>query len=448
MAGRGWGGWGGWAVGGIGACGGRWGAKGERCGGGCDGVWGAGLLCGAAVPFEGASPRLTIVGTVSDTACFRSKLLRCMVLAPAWCAAVSAWGLSPSEVAVVVNDSSPESVEIGRAYSSRRGVECVLHISTEPKETIIRPVYDREIRDSLVEQLREIDEGRRPRCLVTTKGVPLRITDELVRAASVDSELAMIPVILRGGSYPILEQRANPFFISPRVLAERPAPALMVCRLTGYTVADALALVERAESAVGEGLFVVDMTAFRRLAGNVWMAEAVRRLREAGAEVTYNSGPTFILRKESVIGYAGWGSNEASCPERTPLFSWNPGALAAVFVSSTGRTFVEPPADWEVGSWSDDPDSFHAGTPQWLLGDLIREGVSGASGYVFEPYLRHTVHPEELFSAYLDGASLAEAFAVATPVLSWMTVVVGDPLCAPFADGAEEEAPDGGSVGE
>ena len=30
------------------------------------------------------------------------------------------------------------------------------------------------------------------------------------------------------------------------------------------------------------------------------------------------------------------------------------------------------------------------------------------------------------------GFSLAEAFYLAVPTLSWQTVVVGDPLCAPF----------------
>src|SRR5262249_25439643 len=37
-----------------------------------------------------------------------------------------------------------------------------------------------------------------------------------------------------------------------------------------------------------------------------------------------------------------------------------------------------------------------------------------------------------LFPAYLAGANLAEAFYLAMPYLSWQTVVIGDPLCAPF----------------
>ena len=43
-----------------------------------------------------------------------------------------------------------------------------------------------------------------------------------------------------------------------------------------------------------------------------------------------------------------------------------------------------------------------------------------------------TIRPQILFPAYFKGLSLVEAFYLAMPVLSWQTVVVGDPLCAPF----------------
>jgi tetratricopeptide (TPR) repeat protein len=42
------------------------------------------------------------------------------------------------------------------------------------------------------------------------------------------------------------------------------------------------------------------------------------------------------------------------------------------------------------------------------------------------------IRPEILFPAYLAGFNLAEAFYLAMPALSWQTVVIGDPLCAPL----------------
>jgi tetratricopeptide (TPR) repeat protein len=64
---------------------------------------------------------------------------------------------------------------------------------------------------------------------------------------------------------------------------------------------------------------------------------------------------------------------------------------------------------------------------------LIREGVTGAAGHVAEPYLQSTVRPDILFSSYLAGFNLIESFYLAIPHLGWRTVVIGDPLCAPFA---------------
>ena len=49
-----------------------------------------------------------------------------------------------------------------------------------------------------------------------------------------------------------------------------------------------------------------------------------------------------------------------------------------------------------------------------------------------DPYLQNMIRPEVLFPAYLSGGNLVEAFYAAMPSLSWQTVVVGDPLCAPF----------------
>jgi tetratricopeptide (TPR) repeat protein len=51
---------------------------------------------------------------------------------------------------------------------------------------------------------------------------------------------------------------------------------------------------------------------------------------------------------------------------------------------------------------------------------------------VAEPYLDGAIRPEILFPAYLSGFNLVEAFYLASPYLSWQTVVIGDPLCAPF----------------
>jgi len=100
-------------------------------------------------------------------------------------------------------------------------------------------------------------------------------------------------------------------------------------------------------------------------------------------------------------------------------------------VSTDGRTFKEPPATWRPSN-DGRRESIYGGSHQSLMGDLIRAGVTGAAGHVDEPYLDGTIRPEILFPAYVSGRNLAEAFYAAMPYLSWQTVIVGDPLCAPF----------------
>jgi len=66
------------------------------------------------------------------------------------------------------------------------------------------------------------------------------------------------------------------------------------------------------------------------------------------------------------------------------------------------------------------------------MADLVSAGVTGASVNVDEPFLDATIRPDILFPAYASGRNLAESFYAAMPYLSWQTVIVGDPLCAPF----------------
>jgi uncharacterized protein (TIGR03790 family) len=65
-----------------------------------------------------------------------------------------------------------------------------------------------------------------------------------------------------------------------------------------------------------------------------------------------------------------------------------------------------------------------------MSADYLHDGVTGASGHVDEPYLHLTPRPEPLFSAYYRGRNLAESYYLAIPGLSWMNVVLGDPLCS------------------
>ena len=100
-----------------------------------------------------------------------------------------------------------------------------------------------------------------------------------------------------------------------------------------------------------------------------------------------------------------------------PHHNWVPGSIAETYVSTSARSF-----------------SYGTTYGQSLIADLIRDGVTGVKGYVYEPLLRACAHPDILFDRYTDGYNLAESYYMASKYLGWMDVVVGDPKIIPYAD--------------
>jgi uncharacterized protein (TIGR03790 family) len=228
----------------------------------------------------------------------------------------------------------------------------------------------------------------------------------------------------------------NPYFLGSAPLREARAfthadhDILLVTRLDGYTAADAMALVDRAAAADGaRGLVILDMKAALDDRGNAWLKTAADRLGAMGLgeRVTLETTSQVVRDQADVLGYYSWGSNDPAIKDRNLGLKFLPGAVAGQFVSTDGRSFREPPADWKTGTW-EQRETYFAGAPQSLAGDLIRQGVTGVSAHVAEPYLDATIRPDILFPAYLSGFTLGEAFYLAMPSLSWQTVIAGDPL--------------------
>jgi uncharacterized protein (TIGR03790 family) len=85
---------------------------------------------------------------------------------------------SAENVAIVINDSSPESQQIGEHYARTRALPAsnVLKIQTLTYDAIERSVYVRAIEQPLADAIRRGKLQDRILYLVLTKGVPLRIT--------------------------------------------------------------------------------------------------------------------------------------------------------------------------------------------------------------------------------------------------------------------------------
>jgi uncharacterized protein (TIGR03790 family) len=342
----------------------------------------------------------------------------------------------PDNVLIVINDNSALSREIGEYYARRRGIPAsnVCRIRAATEETVARPAYNRQIAGPIAACLRKGRLVESVLYIVTTAGVPLRISrisGEGMGAdnAAVDSELTLLYADIRGNRpHSLPGSLPNPFFGKRDAKFSHPQfPMYLVTRLAAYDFDGVKGLVDRALQAVNRGRFVIDLRATGDPSGDQWLAEAAallpkdRTVLDQSSQVLYN--------QTDVIGYAGWGSNDPNRHRRFLGFHWLPGAIMTEFVSSNGRTFARPPENWNISDWKS-PTLWFAGSPQSLTADYILEGVTGASGHVDEPYLVMTPRPDFLLPAYYHGRNLAESYYLSIRALSWQNIVIGDPLCS------------------
>ncbi len=350
-----------------------------------------------------------------------------------------------SNVLVVVNQASSDSEAIGQHYAKVRRIppEQILRLKTDTAEQTTRDRYIDEIARPVAAWLARNAAQDRILYIVLTKGIPLQIagTDgPKGTVSSVDSELTLLYRVLAGGGAAAAGPLPNPYFHDTRSVTEaqrfshRDQDIYLVSRLDAFTVADVIALIDRGAAPSRDGVFVLDgKGGLVDPGGDAWLKAAAAALGRAGLDqrVTLDATSTVIEGQSPALGYFSWGSNDPAITARKPGVRFAPGAVGAMFVSTDARTFAPPPAQWTVGKW-EDKSSFFAGSPQSLTGDLISAGITGVAGHVAEPYLAGSVRPQVLFPAYVAGFNLIEAFYLAMPYVSWQTVVIGDPLCAPF----------------
>jgi uncharacterized protein (TIGR03790 family) len=360
--------------------------------------------------------------------------------------AKSAAAQSADNVLLVVNDESPASIRIGEAYAGRREVphEQVFHLKTAITDGIDRTQYLREIEGPIATYLASHALQDRILYIVLTKGVPLSVNgpDGLGgTTASVDSELTLLYRRLAGLSAPIEGRLPNPYFLGDRPLSEaKPftrftSDTYLVTRLDGFTVEEVLKSIDRSVTPAHEGAIVLDEKAtLLDRGGDAWLKETATRLADMKVTlpVILETTKALAASQTPVIAYYSWGSNDpAEAHVRHLGLPFAAGSIGGTFVSTDGRTFSVPPDDWTPSGPDGGP--VFSGSFQSLAGDLIHDGLTGVSAHVSEPYLDATIRPQILIPAYVSGFNLAESFYLAMPYLSWKTVIVGDPLCAPFA---------------
>ena len=337
---------------------------------------------------------------------------------------------TPARVMLVTNLNSPLSIRLSDFYQRWHNLPAqqVCRIHTPAVETVTRREFESSIAKSVEGCLRNRNLVEAIYYLVLTQGIPIRIQRAAPDdGASVDSELTLLYMRMKGGLIQFPGATDNPFYRQrDRPFRHPDFPIYLVTRLAGYSFEDARRAVLRCREAVNRGKVVLDLKADNDEPGNAWLRDTAIFLPEDRSLLDLS--PQVVPPQKEVIGYAGWGSNDPSRKTRKSGMQWLPGAIATEFVSTNARTLAMPPFHWTLGTWQDSSTWF-AGSPQSMILDYVWEGVSGIAGNIDEPYLKWTVRPDVLFPAYLSGRNLAESFYLALPVLSWQTLILGDPLC-------------------
>jgi uncharacterized protein (TIGR03790 family) len=357
---------------------------------------------------------------------------------------------------VVYNKTVPESIELAKFYAEQRGIarDHLVGLDCPPGEEISRGEYD----STIANPLREVFKARNwwtlrrsppenvtitatsVRFVAVIKGVPLKIraTSNYPgdvpgqppignrNEASVDSELAVLGLFSRQ----ISGERSNPYFQNFRAIGEFDNPVLLlVCRLDGPSADVVRRMITDAIATEKNGLWgraYVDgahNTNGNFAIGDEWLRSIVDQLHKVGVPVVYDEKPEtfpdgFPITDAAL--YYGWYSGNVSGPFARPDFHFVPGAVAVHIHSFSATTLRDPTANW--------------------VAPLIAKGAAVSIGNVYEPYLQLTPHLDIFNDRLLHGFTFAESAYMSVRVLSWMSVMVGDPLYHPFVSWLQLES--------
>ena len=358
---------------------------------------------------------------------------------------------------VVYNKAVPDSVQLAKFYAQQRNIafDHVIGLTCSTEEEISREEYDGTIAQPLREIFktrhwwtmrntgeREVVTASSIRFIALIKGVPLKIRattgpypgDEPGAGAiagrneaSVDSELSALAFDLRRISGVI----TNPYFKSYRGITEvGNAPLLLVCRLDAAATSDVRRMIVDAIGAEKKGLWGrAYLDSSRQSApgyqvGDKWLAEISNQFHTVGVPVVHEDTPSVFPDGYPMTDcslYYGWYAGSVSGPFAPPDFRFVPGAIAVHIHSFSAATLRDPNANW--------------------VAPLVARGAAGSLGNVYEPYLELTTHLDIFNDRLLHGFTFAESAYMSMRGLSWMSVMVGDPLYRPFASWLQIDSP-------
>jgi uncharacterized protein (TIGR03790 family) len=420
---------------------------------------------------ENAFRYLILIVLINIYACFGSQ------------AALLEAALLPEEIAVLVNKKSSESMQIGEMYINLRHIppSNIINVSVRTSERVSREEYDKDVAGPVRKHLQKIaDRGGRIKCLVTTYGIPLRVSKrkptgilgvELEKqiemkkrkgkelsalekessedagrkqalsgnihklrseitniklrinhlsgrdtVAAVDSELALVLV----RDYDLAGWQINPEFIgAERHMKKFAGKTLMVSRIDAPTLDLAMGLVRTAVEVETTGLsgkFYIDA---RGLKGKGSYGRFDEELKKTAEIIKKSKFPVVFDNHPRLFG-------PGEAPSAALYCGWySLGEYIDAFEWTKGAVGYHVASSEAV--------SIHNKNKRYWVKSMIEKGVIATLGSVTEPYLKAFPPPSVFFQLLMSGRySLAEVFNMSNPFLSWQMILVGDPLYNPF----------------
>ena len=343
---------------------------------------------------------------------------------------------------LLCNQRVPESVALAEYYAAARQIPArnVLRISVDPSEEISRAVYETKIAGPLREMLlrqgwwmpeRDPVTARQTlrsqfHCLVLFRGMPLKIRaaqdqEPILQssAASVDSELSTFGRPGSASSGPL----KNPYFQSEVPFAQAGLSNQLVGRIDGPSVHQCRQMIDDSVRAESEGLWGNAYIDFAQESdsGLDRLQTVAGRLRDQGIPVTVNR-----FRQSFPIGYPmrdpafyfGSKQEEVGGVFEDAEFRFRPGAIAAHLSDSCASTIRDAKKSWAAA--------------------LLNRGAAAVVGNVANPDASLYYRLDLLMDRLSKGFTLAESASMASESMSWMGIVLGDPLYRPFTSPGEK----------
>jgi len=368
-------------------------------------------------------------------------------------AAVVHGGGGPENVFVVVNSASADSLAVANAYVAARGIPPI-NILMLPWQDSVESTTVARFRNELLAPIIKAVESRRLAtqidCIAWSSDFPWRIDykDELPpELAAKDTYpsgsltgMTMLYAAVQSGGPAWLDPESNDYY---RPLARDGLPAATQGFRSWYGWGDDGALLEAGGTryllSVMLGVTAGRGNRLGEIAGYLASAARADGSRPEGTIYFMTNGDVRTTTRSSVfpqivkaLGNLGVKAEIAS------------GAVPGGKADVAGLMAGTPDFDWKSSGSRITPGAicenltsfggiFTANATQTPLAEFLRYGAAGSSGTVIEPYSIPAKFPHAAIQVhYARGASLAEAFyqSVRSP---YQLLVVGDPLCQPWA---------------